>query len=234
MDTDDATVMALVAEEYGALADLLEGAENAVWDEPSLCEGWRTREVVAHVTMPARYDGPAFMAELEAAAGDFTALSNTVAARDGALGTAALVAGLRSPILHEWQPPGGGVTAALTHCVIHQLDITEAVPLARRVPDECIAAGPRHRDCARRAQPLRRRPVRRHPARQRSRLVRGFGCHGERAGSGARPRGLRAPSAGGPPRRRSGEPLQPRLTDPRPSPRRNGCTSWCAIRRAGR
>jgi uncharacterized protein (TIGR03083 family) len=139
MDTDDATVMALVAEEYGALADLLEGAGNAVWDEPSLCEGWRTSEVVAHVTMPARYDGPAFMAELEAAAGDFTALSNTVAARDGALGTAALVAGLRSPILHEWQPPGGGVTAALTHCVIHQLDITEAVPLARRVPDECIA-----------------------------------------------------------------------------------------------
>ncbi len=27
---------------------------------------------------------------------------------------------------------------ALTHCVVHQLDITEAVPLARRVPDDCI------------------------------------------------------------------------------------------------
>ena len=58
-----------------------------MWDAPSLCEGWRTREVVAHVTMPARYAGPAFMAELEAAGGDFTRLSNTVAARDGALGT---------------------------------------------------------------------------------------------------------------------------------------------------
>ncbi len=30
------------------------------------------------------------------------------------------------------------MNGALTHCVIHQLDITEAVPLARRVPDECI------------------------------------------------------------------------------------------------
>ncbi len=58
MDTDDATTMALVAEEYGALANLLEGAAEEVWDAPSLCEGWRTREVVAHVTMPARYDGP--------------------------------------------------------------------------------------------------------------------------------------------------------------------------------
>ena len=44
-----------------------------MWDAPSLCEGWRTREVVAHMTMPARYSGPAFMAELEAAGGDFTA-----------------------------------------------------------------------------------------------------------------------------------------------------------------
>jgi uncharacterized protein (TIGR03083 family) len=138
MDAEEATVMALVAQEYGALADLLEGAADDAWDAPSLCEGWRTREVVAHVTMPARYDGSAFMAELEAAAGDFTALSNTVAARDAALAAATLITGLRSPTLHEWQPPGGGVTAALTHCVIHQLDITEAVPQARRIPDACI------------------------------------------------------------------------------------------------
>ena len=71
-----------------------------MWDEPSLCEGWRTREVVAHVTMPARYDGPAFMAELEAAAGDFTALSNTVAARDGAL----------------WAPPRSSPASAHPYC----------------------------------------------------------------------------------------------------------------------
>ena len=27
----------------------------------------------------------------------------------------------------------------MTHCVIHQLDITEAVPLARPVPEVCLA-----------------------------------------------------------------------------------------------
>ena len=43
-----------VAEEYVALADLLDSAGPGVWDAPSLCEGWRTREVVAHVTMPVR------------------------------------------------------------------------------------------------------------------------------------------------------------------------------------
>jgi uncharacterized protein (TIGR03083 family) len=130
-----ASVMAHdIAAEYVALADLLEAADPAVWDAPSLCEGWRTREVVAHMTMPARYDSPAFMAELEASGGDFTRLSDTVAARDGALPEAGLLADLRSPVLHAWQPPGGGEEGALVHCIIHSLDIVEAVPLDRRVP----------------------------------------------------------------------------------------------------
>jgi len=127
-----------IAEEYGALADLLEAAGAHVWDEPSLCERWRTREVVAHVTMPARYDGPAFMAELEAAGGDFTRLSDAIATRDGALPADTLLNGLRSPVLYGWEPPGGGSDGALTHCVIHALDVEEAVPLARRVPDASI------------------------------------------------------------------------------------------------
>ena len=124
-----------IAEEFIALAELLEAAGPPVWDVPSLCEGWRTREVVAHVTMPVRYEGPAFMAELEAAGGDFTRLSNTVAARDGAMPTERLLADLRSEVLHSWQPPGGGEDGALTHCVVHCLDIIEASSLSRRVPD---------------------------------------------------------------------------------------------------
>ena len=214
MHTDDATLTALVAQEYEALADLLEGAAEDVWDAPSLCEGWRTREVVAHVTMPARYDERSFLAELAAVAGDFTALSNTVAARDSALAAETLVVCLRSPTLHGWLPPGGGVDGALTHCVIHQLDITEAVPLARRVPDECITPRARHCGCPRRVQPFRRRPLRRRLARRRPRLVRGVGSDGVGTGSGAGVGGLRAPATGGPTRRRGGGSLhsKPRLT----------------------
>jgi uncharacterized protein (TIGR03083 family) len=136
---EEADLVPDIADEYRALADQLESAGADVWDAPSLCDGWRTREVVAHVTMPARSTGPEFMAELEAAGGDFTRLSNTVAARDGALPVGSLLADLRSEVLHGWQPPGGGAEGALTHCVIHQLDITEAVPLARRVPGARIA-----------------------------------------------------------------------------------------------
>ncbi len=53
--------------------------------------------------------------------------------------TERLLADLRSEVLHGWQPPGGGEDGALTHCVVHCLDIIEAVPLSRRVPDERIA-----------------------------------------------------------------------------------------------
>ncbi len=135
MSAGEATVTAQdIAAEYEALADLLERGGPAVWDAPSLCEGWRTREVVAHMTMPARSDGSAFLAELEASGGDFTRFSNTVAARDGASPVADLLADLRSPALHAWQPPGGGEQGALVHCVIHALDIVEAIPLDRRVP----------------------------------------------------------------------------------------------------
>jgi uncharacterized protein (TIGR03083 family) len=133
--TNDDELVKDIAEEFLTLADLLEAADPQVWEEPSLCEGWRTREVVAHVTMPVRYGVPAFMAELEAAGGDFTRLSNTVAARDGALPPEHLLADLRSDVLHRWQPPGGGADGALTHCVVHCLDIIEAVPLTHCVPE---------------------------------------------------------------------------------------------------
>jgi uncharacterized protein (TIGR03083 family) len=129
-----------IAEEYLALAELLTSSPVEVWDAPSLCEGWRTREVVAHVTMPARYSTDEFMAQLEAAGGDFTRLSNVVAARDGALPVARLLDDLSSPALHAWQPPGVGAEAALTHCVIHALDVIEAVPLDRRVPEPRVRA----------------------------------------------------------------------------------------------
>jgi uncharacterized protein (TIGR03083 family) len=71
-----------VAAAFDALADALAPLDDAAWDTPSLCAGWRVREVVAHVTMPARYDQPAYLAELELAAGDFTTLSETIARRD--------------------------------------------------------------------------------------------------------------------------------------------------------
>ena len=130
-------VQPLVAAEYRRLADELASIPAADWDAPSLCEGWRVREVIAHVTMPARYDREAFVAELQARDFDFTRLSNDLAARDGAASPARLVADLRDAALHRWTPPEGSSHDALNHAVIHGLDVT--VPLGRpRPPDDVM------------------------------------------------------------------------------------------------
>src|SRR5262245_35756171 len=100
--TSDADLQPVVATQYRALADVLAPLSDGQWATPSLCEGWRIREVIAHLTMPARYDQEAFMAELRAHEFDFGKLSNDIAARDGQLPTDRLVADLRSEQLHRW------------------------------------------------------------------------------------------------------------------------------------
>ena len=129
-----------VAPTCAGLADLLADSPDATWDAPTLCEGWQVRNVVAHVTMPARLTPEQFGAEMAAARGDFGVLSNTVAARDGALPAADQLAALRSPQLHAWQPPGGGAVGALSHAVIHSLDVTVALDRPPVAPREAVVA----------------------------------------------------------------------------------------------
>ena len=129
-----------VAPTYDGLADLLASAPAGTWDAPSLCAGWQVRHVVAHVTMPARLTPEQFGAEMAAAGGDFAVLSDTVAARDGSLPVADHLAQLRSPVLHAWQPPGGGAAGALSHAVIHSLDVTVALDRPPVAPAEALVA----------------------------------------------------------------------------------------------
>ncbi|MCZ2821236.1 maleylpyruvate isomerase family mycothiol-dependent enzyme [Modestobacter sp. VKM Ac-2977] len=128
------------ARTYDGLADLLASGPAGTWDAPSLCTGWRVRHVVAHVTMPARLSAEQFGAEMAAAGGDFTRLSDTVAARDASRPAAELRAALRSPALHGWQPPGGGPVGALSHAVIHSLDVTVALGEPPVAPAEGLRA----------------------------------------------------------------------------------------------
>src|SRR5260370_25901313 len=125
--TNDADLQPAIAAEFLALADLLDSAADAQWDTPSLCAGWRAREVIAHMTMAARYSEEEFMAELRRCDVDFSRLSNEIAALGAELPASDLVARLRSQVMQHWTPPGGGWHGAVNHVVIHGLDVT--VPL---------------------------------------------------------------------------------------------------------
>lgn len=128
----------LVADTYARLALALDRVPGPAWDRPSLCEGWRIREVVAHVTMPARFTPEQFGAELQQAGGDFQKLSDGIAGRDADLPTAEHLTNLRSSTLAQWMPPGGGAMGALNHAVVHSLDITLPLGVPSAAPPDAL------------------------------------------------------------------------------------------------
>jgi uncharacterized protein (TIGR03083 family) len=132
-------VRAEVLAERREQVDLLAGLTEEEWDRPTLCAGWRVREVIAHTTMAYRLSGPRFLLEMVRSGGRFNAMADRTARRDAAaLSSADLVACLRDNIAHPWTPPGGGDVGALSHDVIHGLDATVGAGLNRRPPPERV------------------------------------------------------------------------------------------------
>ncbi|WP_235916619.1 maleylpyruvate isomerase family mycothiol-dependent enzyme [Antrihabitans cavernicola] len=105
---------------------MLAQASPDQWAEPSLCDGWRVREVVAHITMSYRISMPRFLFGLARSGFKFNSYSDQQARADATrLTDAQLLASLQDNIEHPWRPPGGGQVGALSHDVIHGFDITE-------------------------------------------------------------------------------------------------------------
>ena len=118
-----------VSDTFSRLAIALAAQPASVWETPSLCVGWRVREVIAHVTMFARMTDEEFDSELDRYGGDFQRMSDTVASRDADLAIAAHLRNLQSDALAQWKPPDGGVMGALHHAVVHALDVTNAAAM---------------------------------------------------------------------------------------------------------
>jgi uncharacterized protein (TIGR03083 family) len=135
-EAPNADISGSIAAERRELAGVLAGLPAESWDFPTLCAGWRVREVVAHITMPFRYRPPRFALEMIRSRGNFNRMADRCARRDGTAPPGQLAAALRDNESNPWKPPGGGYQGALTHDVIHGLDITVALGLGRRVPPE--------------------------------------------------------------------------------------------------
>ncbi|MFB7942587.1 maleylpyruvate isomerase family mycothiol-dependent enzyme [Streptomyces sp. NPDC056049] len=128
-------VTSLIAGERREIADLLDSLTDQQWNAPSLCDGWRVREVAAHMSMGFRYSTPRVLAQLVRARGNLHRMTDRLARRDAAAATPQqLAAWLRDNAHHPWTPPVGGLVSALGHDVVHGLDITVALGLDRQVP----------------------------------------------------------------------------------------------------
>ena len=121
-------------------ADLLATLTPDQWNAPTLCTGWRVREVIAHTTAPFHTSLGRILLDLARARGDFNRMADRSARRDAArMSPEQLTSTLRDNITHPWTPPGGGPQGALSHDLIHGLDVTVGLGLDRCPPPERVA-----------------------------------------------------------------------------------------------
>ncbi len=128
--------MSLAREERAELADFLRILTPAQWDAPSLCAGWRVRDVVAHMYSYEELSPVALV-------GRFIK-GGILPDRVNAVGVAAYAD--RSPdellaLVENHQQPRGltagfGGKIALTDGVIHHQDIRRSLGLPRDIPAE--------------------------------------------------------------------------------------------------
>lgn len=128
-------IKAEIAAERRELADVLDGLSAGQWQAPTLCAGWRVRELAAHMSLGFRYSLPRTVAELVRSGGHLHRMTDRCARRDAAAASTGELAGfLRDNATHPWTPPVGGLASALGHDVVHGLDFAVPLGLDREVP----------------------------------------------------------------------------------------------------
>ncbi|MFE3447399.1 maleylpyruvate isomerase family mycothiol-dependent enzyme [Nonomuraea sp. NPDC059194] len=129
MDRDE--VWQAIDHERASLADLFDDLCDQEWATPSLCEGWRVREVAAHLTLAHFRLLPALVAVLRAR-GNLNRMIHDTAVRQaelpvreyGVLLRAMVGSRAKAPMISDFEP--------LIDILVHGQDI--AIPLRRDRP----------------------------------------------------------------------------------------------------
>ncbi len=112
----------LIEQHRTAIADLAAELTPDQWETPSLAEGWRVRDVVAHLTMIFSVSNPAFLVGLIRHR-SMPRYMDHWARHTAKASTGDLVARMRAGAKDRFTPPGAGPQGPLTDLVIHGLDI---------------------------------------------------------------------------------------------------------------
>ncbi len=133
----------LMHEESRDLADFLETLSAPEWDLPSLCDGWRVRDVVAHMAVGHTTSVPAYAAAV---------VRHRLSTDDASFTLAVRLADAHSPegILSRFRegtsgPPRGAARLVRAHelftdHLVHHQDIRRALGAPREVPAARAAA----------------------------------------------------------------------------------------------
>lgn len=137
MDADD--VWRVIDAERVSLAGLLDGLSGEQWQTPSLCAGWRVREVAAHLTLAHMGTAQAAAAFLRARC-DFNRMVYGTALRQAELPPGVLTARLRAMAGSRRKAPGISHLEPLIDMLVHGQDIAIPLGIERPVPAEAAMA----------------------------------------------------------------------------------------------
>jgi uncharacterized protein (TIGR03083 family) len=131
MDRDES--WRVIAWQRRELADLLDGLSDAEWETPSLCAGWRVRDVAAHVALaPQAPSIGAMTVDALRARGRFHRLNHDISVRHAQRPVTDLVAELRRHADSRRLPVVTNYRNILLDTLVHAQDI--ALPLGRDLP----------------------------------------------------------------------------------------------------
>ncbi len=133
----------VIADERLSLADLLEELTDAEWERPSLCAGWRVRDVAAHVAMAPQVPSLWSMTKDGIRAGGrFHKLNHDVAVRHAdSRPPRSLVVELRENAASRRLPVVTNYRNILFDVLVHGQDIALPLGRSRAMPSDAAAVG---------------------------------------------------------------------------------------------
>jgi uncharacterized protein (TIGR03083 family) len=131
-----------IEEQRRSLADLLEGLTDEQWDSPSLCAGWRIKDVAAHVAMaPHPPSASTLLVESVRAGGRFHKLNHDISVRYANRPGVDLVAELRAHADSRRLPKVTNYRNILFDILVHGQDVAIPLGLPREMPKDAARAG---------------------------------------------------------------------------------------------
>lgn len=131
--TTSPDVAVWIAAERHRLADLCRKLDPDCWDRPSACDGWRIRDVLAHLTIAPRTSLPDMAIAMARARGNFDVMTFRMAGQRAARhSTEELTEQLRASATSTRRMPGSDPMDPLVDLLVHGQDM--ARPLGIRYP----------------------------------------------------------------------------------------------------
>lgn len=129
-------VIAMVREERAEMADFLESLRPEQWDQPSLCRGWRIRDVAAHVISYEEHNRIDLARRLLRARLRLGRLNEAGLAEYSHYDPKELVAFLRAHLTPRGATARFGGRVGLVDGMIHHQDMRRPLGMRRRIPAE--------------------------------------------------------------------------------------------------